>query len=302
MQVHCLRPALSATVFFWLVSAALPALHAADPASSESVIRTASSGYLEALNSGEADRIATFWTPQGTYVDVGNQSHRARQLIKEEFTADAAPQERVDVQAHHSTVRLITSNVALEKGTTHVQEGDDRAGSETTFIALWVKSGDRWLLDYLQEFEVSSAATQGPLADLAWMVGQWKSQSDGIEANLSVSWSGQRQYLLQKFTVQLPGRQELRGEQRIAWDASKQQVRSWLFRSDGGFAEGVWTLEGDTWVVKKSEVAPTGEQINTVNLWVNETPDSCWFKSLNTGDESQQVKDLVLQFRRADSL
>lgn len=300
MPIRCLRLGLGITVFFLAVSALSPALHADDPSVSEAAIRSASSGYLTALNSGDADRVAAFWTPQGTYVDASNQRHLAHQLIQEEFATGADPREPIEARAHHSTIRLLAPNVAMEKGSSREQQADDGTGSETTFIAIWVKAGERWLLDYLQDFKAASEPTEGPLAELAWMVGDWESHENGIEARLTVTWSDQRRFLLQKFTVVLPDQNELRGQQRIAWDASKKQIRSWLFRSDGGFAEGVWTLEGDAWVVKKSEVAPTGEKTATVNLWVNEDPAHCWFKSLNTGDESPTAKDLVLHFRRAD--
>jgi ketosteroid isomerase-like protein len=278
----------------------VPAVHGEDSSGSEAQIRSASRGYLEALIGGDAKRVAAFWTPQGTYVDSSNQSHPAQQLIQEEFVDNADSREPIDLRSHHSEVRLLAPNVAMEKGNSGEHQDDANTGSETTFIAIWVKSGERWLLDYLQEFEVSPKSAEGPLAELSWMVGEWVSHADGVEARLTVTWSNQRNFLLQKFTVLLPDRNELRGEQRIAWDASKKQIRSWLFRSDGGFAEGAWTLEGNTWVVKKSEVAPTGEKIATVNLWVHEDSDSCWFKSLNAGDENKAVKDLVLQFRRAD--
>ena len=92
-----------------------------------------------------------------------------------------------------------------------------------------------------------------------------------------------------------------RVEQRIGWDAANKQIRSWLFRSDGGFAEGVWSLVGETWIVKKSEVMPNGENTNMVNLWVNDDPDSCWFKSHHDGVGNPSAENLILQFRRTVS-
>lgn len=301
MRVRRLHVSLGIAVFLLTVANLAPTVHAAEPSDAIAQIRSASSSYVEALNQGDPEGIAGFWTPQGTFVDANNNTHLAQELARQEFSRDADPQEQSKAEPHQSTVRLITPNVGLEQGCVGATGKDQTANSAASYLAVWVKSDGRWLLDYLKEFQIAPEPTEGRLAELAWMVGQWESNSDGINARLTVSWSDQRRYLIQEFTVQLPDQSELRGEQRITWDASKKQLRSWLFRSDGGFGEGVWTHEGDAWVVKKSEVLPNGEKAATVNLWVHDNPESCWFKSLHAKVDDQPAEDLVLQFRRTVS-
>ncbi len=295
MHVHTSRITAALAILLLASSLTLPAT-AENPPPAVAEIRDTSSRYLEALNSGDAKRIADFWTPQGTFVDAANVTHQARELARQEFS-EASPAEKRSFTAQESSIRLVTPRVAIERGTTTEQGA--RGGAN--YLALWVLEGTQWRLDHLREFAVTAQPDAGRLAELAGMVGEWEARSEGMVARLMVRWSYQQQFLLQKFTLERPGRAPLRGEQRITWDASQQHVRSWIFRSDGGFGEGVWSLEGDTWVVHKTGVAPTGEKVSTINLWVNESPNSLWFKSLKTQMGDQSAADLVLQFQRVEA-
>ena len=277
-------------------------VQAADHPAAIAEIRRAANDYLAALNSGEPARITGCWTDDGTFVDADNVTHRAHALAKQEFQFqnEGGPPTQRRADEHHRTFRLITSDVALEHGI-DARALDQTAASGASYLAVWVKRDGKWLLDYLKEFRISPVSAASPLEALQWMVGQWEAASDQIDAKLSVTWSDEGRYLIQKFTVQPPGQDELRGEQRIAWDASSQQIRSWLFRSDGGFAEGVWNLQGNTWVVKKSGVTPNGETTTSVNLWVNEGGGRCWFKSLNSGVGDRTAENQILEFSQSGS-
>jgi uncharacterized protein (TIGR02246 family) len=264
-------------------------------------IRETSNSYVEALNRGDPEAIASFWTPQGTFVDADDNTHQAQELARQEFSKEVVSQEERTVTEHQSTFRLITPDVAIERGSTGPQQSGRQRGPETGYIAIWVKTDERWLLDYLKELNIPPRPQEVPLDELGWMVGTWDSQAKGISARLIVSWSDQKRFLIQRFTVQLPDQDEIRGVQRIAWDPSSKQIRSWLFRSDGGFVEGVWNREGDSWVVKRVGVLPNGEKTTTVSLWVHEDSNTCWFKSLNAQVGDLKVDDLVLQFTRTNS-
>ena len=285
-----------------LVFSTTPVVIGAEPSDAISQIRMASTSYVEALNRGDPEAIAEFWTEEGTFVDAFNSTHQARSLVRQEFSKDRVAEGERRVAAHKSTIRFITPDVAIEQGIAEKKHAQDLSDTKASYLAIWVKSeGDRWLLDYLKELSAPIPSQEGPLAELGWMVGQWESEVNGGKANLSVSWSDEKKYLLQKFTLQLPDQAEVRGEQRIAWDLRSEQIRSWLFRSDGSFVEGFWVQEGDAWVVKKVGVTAEGEETTTVNIWVYEAPGSCWFKSLNAKVGEIKADEVIIQFTRVES-
>ena len=46
--------------------------------------------------------------------------------------------------------------------------------------------------------------------------------------------------------------------QRIGWDPLTKQIKSWVFDSEGGYGDGLWTRKGNQWVIKSTGVLPDG--------------------------------------------
>lgn len=247
------------------------------------------------------------------------QSHLARELITREFSDSDSKQKLTTESGSHldlpkpGTIHWVTPSVALERGTTLRGDGDTAEATKIHFLAVWIKQDKQWLLNYMQETtgipEVTGQNNSSPgnLDELAWMVGQWITQGAGPVAHLSVSWSENKKFLLQKFKVERPGQKQIHGEQRIAWDPVRKAIRSWIFRADGGFAESSWSRAGDTWIVQVQGANAGGAKTSSINLWAPEGPNRCWFKSLRlaedeaSADEMEQ-DDVIMQFQRVLSV
>lgn len=281
----------------WIAMA--PPSHAAEQGhvAEEAAIRAASQAYMTALGASDVDTIVEFWTPVGTFVDVAGDVHLAREMAAREFsgkTKAKEPQELRHQATHHpaTSIRLTTPQVAIEQS----KPGDE--GASTSFLAIWVKQDERWRLDYFREIAEPVATTSNPLEELDWLIGKWQAEEGGPAATLEAKWIDDKRFILQEFTVQTPNEGALRVQQRIGWDPASNQIRSWLFRSDGGFEEGVWDRAGDVWVVKKVGVLPDGEKTSTVNFWTHEAPASCWFKTLQARVGDQHLEDVVVRLLR----
>ncbi len=281
-------------VFVVICIACSTMVDAAEPAVApqEAEIRAASLAYMTALSKADVTSIVGAWTSQGTFVDADGEVHLAREIAQREFAVGEHPQEPSDLSAPATFIRMVTPQVAIE------QSKPEEAQSTSNFVAIWVKQDQRWLLDYLREIPTVAILRANPLEELAWMLGRWQTEGTGPQATLEVKWADDRQFLLQDFTVHTPGEDELRVQQRIGWDPSEKVIRSWLFRSDGGFEEGAWSREGDVWVVRKVGVLPGGEKTSTVNFLTHEQPEKCWFKALEVRVGDQNFEDVVLRLSR----
>jgi hypothetical protein len=71
---------------------------------------------------------------------------------------------------------------------------------------------------------------------------------------------------LSEFKVQIGGRPLMTGTQRIGWDPLAKKIRSWVFDSEGGFGEGIWTREGNQWIVKMTGVTRDGKIASATNI------------------------------------
>lgn len=138
-----------------------------EPPQAIAQIRETSNSYVEALNRGDPDAIASFWTPHGTFVDAYDGTHPARELARQEFSKEVVSRAERAVTEHQSTIRLITPDVAIEQGSNGPQQSGRQRGPGTGYIAIWVKTDDRWLLDYLKEISVPSSPQESPLDELS---------------------------------------------------------------------------------------------------------------------------------------
>jgi hypothetical protein len=128
-----------------------------------------------------------------------------------------------------------------------------------------------------------SSETSSPLHDIAWMVGSWKSDDMKVEA--SVDWTQGRNFLIRKFNYRRGDGQQTNGWEVIGWDSETQEIRSWVFDSDGGFGDRFWTEEGTgrRWVIEAVNTLPDGSQSTAVHAITQVDDDRYTWES---GDRS----------------
>jgi hypothetical protein len=73
----------------------------------------------------------------------------------------------------------------------------------------------------------------------------------------------------------------LEGWQIIGWDPLEQRIRSWTFDTQGGYAEGKWTQEGQRWLVRENGVAPDGSRTGADNVMAKLSPSRMSWESMN---------------------
>src|SRR5262249_44344843 len=71
-----------------------------------------------------------------------------------------------------------------------------------------------------------------------------------------------------EFKVKINGENAMQVSQRIGWDPIAKQIRSWVFDSEGGFGESLWSRDGDSWVIKATGVRPDGKTASATNVLV----------------------------------
>ena len=127
------------------------------------------------------------------------------------------------------------------------------------------------------------------------MVGEWVDESPESLVKTTVRWSENHRYLLSEFTIHVEGKPLMHGSQRIAWDPLAKMLRSWVFDSEGGFAEGVYARDGDRWIVKMRGVTTDGRPSSATNITTRISPHSMTWESRDrtVGDEAVEDIELV---------
>ena len=116
----------------------------------------------------------------------------------------------------------------------------------------------------------------------------------------SSRWSKNKNYILRDFTLRLGQRPVMSGSQRIGWDPDRQQIRSWVFDTDGGRAEGLWSKDDNRWIIRATGVLHDGTKGSATNIITKLDEDTFTWRSINrvVGGEATPDIDEIKVIRR----
>lgn len=237
--------------------AATPANGAAKGVVAE--IRQSGAGFVEAFNAGDSAAVAGWFGEEGELVDEEGAVYHGKADLTEAFKTFFAAFPNARLALTIESVRAVGPNLAIEEGVRTVTAGKDgEARARLRYVAVRNKTADgKWLIASLREFADDPApAPADRLQSLAWLVGDWVNEGSDAAVKISYRWSEDKNYLLGDYEITSQGRMSGKSTQRIGWDPVAGRIRSWLFDSDGGFAEGQWTETEDGWIVKSHAVNP----------------------------------------------
>jgi len=309
LESHSPRKVISLLhAFFALaIAAVMPATGRADVAADTKAIQDAGQAYKIALERGDGKALAALWTPDGDIVDaVGNvmKGRDTVSVLEPAAEGDAKPG-RPEIAVRETKLRFIDADVALEDGTVEVVPPGRTAPLHGRFSATWVRHEGNWKLAALREARGDEASGDETLASLEWMVGDWtvvedvtagKPAANKPKIEISTRWNPTRTFLIRDMKITPPGATADAGiqvTQRIGWDPLSKSIRSWVFSSDGGHGEAVWSRDDGSWVARTTAVLPDGSQTSSLNIYSYDGKDKCVWRSLPThvgGEHMPQVK------------
>jgi hypothetical protein len=259
-------------------------------------IRAAAAAYREALAGADEAAIQAAWTAEGDIVD--SWGNRLLAQDPKALTAGVASGPRPEFRFGESRVRFITPDVAIEDGSVDAILPGMQNPIEGWFSAVWVRQEATWKLASVREAEQPLPAGEDTLADLDWMVGDWKLEVEAAESDASadkkaasamemrVRWDAGRMFLIREARVPLVDGEGADGEgfleihQQIGWDPDVRRIRSWSFSSDGSRSEATWFRDGGSWVAMRTAVLPTGRRETAVSIYTYDGEGRCVWRVL----------------------
>jgi len=269
----------------FLVSAGLGTLDGQETprqAESDASIRKAVEAYVVAFNKRDAKALAALWSPEAVYTNpLSGEEVIGREAIEKQFIELFAETKDVKLEVNTLSIGFVSPNVAVEHGTAKVIVTEETP-ELTQYTAVYVKRGSEWLLDRMTEEGVSAVLSHYEhLKELEWMVGSWVDQDEQSTVTTECNWTKNKNFLTRSFAVQVGDQIEMAGMQIIGWDPLEKKIRSWVFDSDGGFAEGNWKKKGNQWYVQQTGVLPDGRKSSSVNIVTYIDDNTCTLQSTN---------------------
>jgi uncharacterized protein (TIGR02246 family) len=213
-----------------------------------------------AFNRGSAHDAAALFLPDAELTDDAGNVHKGRQEIETLFAAFFEKFPGAQMQQHVKSSHSIAPRIARQDGEQTIVTKDGKDKSEDVFSAVLVQTENGWAYaTYQKSSKDEEISFHDRLQPLEWFVGDWVDESPDVNVTFSVRWSEDNNYLLVNYDSRMRGKSEIKSTQRIGWDPLTEQVRSWIFDSDGGYGESHWTQVDKSWIVKSTAVLPDGQ-------------------------------------------
>jgi len=238
-------------------------------------IRAMLRDFSSAFNRHDAPALAGHWSDGAESVDLASgETTRGRDEVQRVFSAlfntDAETTLELDVES----IRLVSDDVAVVDAVSRLDFSPEagRNGARSRMSAVVARQGGRWMIESVRESPLPAEPADGQaLESLDWLVGEWEDAGDGISAHTRCFWSTGRAFLIRCHTASFdsageapttatanripdllpPGQAGSREiTEIIGYDPHAGGIRSWVFTSEGRFAEGIWTRRGDRWLVR----------------------------------------------------
>jgi uncharacterized protein (TIGR02246 family) len=297
----CVRPILASLILF--ASAVAPLQAKTDESTEKEIaaIRAAAADYVKAIEQGKQDAVAAAWTASGDYIDAAGRSFKARDLIAK-TTFKVADGRATGWRMTVDGIRLITADVAIEDGRIVHPAAAGEPAARTRYSAVWVKRDGRWLLDSLRESVLSLPSRNERFSELKWLFGEFTGRyGDGMHLVASGTMSRDGNFLLREILVTAPDHRVKSISQRIGWDPIAGQFKSWTFESDGGYGEGVWKREGESWIVNSTGVSADGKRFSATGIYSEISNDGMMMQSAGTTVEGKPRPDVKVKLTRETS-
>jgi uncharacterized protein (TIGR02246 family) len=263
---------LAATILAGLAVclAAAVAQRATPSTADEDALRKEIEAYTAAYNQGDLKALMSFWADGAEYVAEDGTVTRGKDAITALFRTVLADRKGKTLRVKITSLRMLRPDMAMLDGTTELKAADGDVDTDT-FASVWTKTGDKWQIlsvrDLADPVETDSNASASKLRSLDWLVGDWVHQEKDTTITISCRLAEKKSFLILDQAVQVKGDEVLSLKQIIGWDPVRQQFRSWVFDSAGGFGGGLWTRQGNEWVVDADGVRSDGRSATATNIW-----------------------------------
>jgi len=270
-----------------------PGLAQADDSDLKS-IDEAGKAFLAAYNTKDATTLGTMWTEDADYKDDTGLDYHGRDAIQRAFAAQFAEHPDWKLEVHVESSRLVTPTLATRDGIAVISPPPAGPPGPNRYSAVLVLKDGKWLIASVRESRVDVASNYPHLQSLEWLIGSWVAKSPGRTTETTFEWTKNKSFIKRTFritTAAKDGSKTTTGTQVIGYDPTTGKIHSWLFDSEGGFAESAWSIEEYQLVGQTRSVLSDGSAGHSTDVLTRPSNDEFTIQSTNRTVDGASVED-----------
>ncbi len=254
----------------------------------ERLIRQTLDSYVSAFNKNDPASLSNLWAEEAQYEDETGEVYKGRKQIREAFKQFFAENKGISLKISVSKVDINAPTEAIVVGTSVVSLPGEE-GSEAGFAAQMVKKIDKWLLAGVGETADSSSYEH--LKDLEWLIGEWVDEKSADIADIVSDWTGDKNFIQIGYAIDTD-EVGVEGTLIIGWDPVGKKLKSWIFDSNVGVAEGVWSRAGSKWTVKISRALGASEMATQTDVYERVNNNTFIWSSIDRTENGKKLPDV----------
>jgi uncharacterized protein (TIGR02246 family) len=247
--------------------------------------------FVAAFNNRDAVAVAAHYTAEAEYIRNDGEPIRGRAEIEKgyaEFFRTLKGKSTLEIQTDN--LRFLSADTAVLEVTVRLKnEGGEEIASSWR-NSLLVREGGQWKVAMVNEWDRDTGLDVS-INELEWLIGSWHAANKDREVTLVYEWDGNKAFIHGHYTVKEGGKVIESGTQMIGKDNSEGAIHSWVFQSDGGFGDGLWTRDGQKWTVDVSGVTADGRNLSATAVYLRIDANTFVWQAVDQTINGQAVAD-----------
>ncbi len=256
--------------------------------------------FRKLYEAADAAALADLFLDESMIVDPDGNATRGKAAVKAMYEAAFKENSGLKLEPSVQDIRFLTPDLVRVEGKARLSTTRGDASEFTGFTTLLARRDGKWQIAEIHEYAepTEDVTPYERLKELEWMVGDWVDESDNAKSQSSVRWADNQSYLVRTYSLQREGEKPSTGTMFIGWDPQSGQIKSWLFNSEGGHGEGLWTRTSEKeWVVKATGVLRDGRPTSATQIQAMINNDSVKVSSIDRiigGVVAPDIVDVVM--------
>jgi uncharacterized protein (TIGR02246 family) len=246
---------------------------------------------IQAFDKRDAAAIAAIWTEKGEFIRNDEQPIRGRAAMQQGYEElFKTLKGRPTLKFQFDGLRFPSADMAVAEVTLQLKNEEGKIIASTWQDITLVREDGQWNLAIVREWDRDIGLDVNH-NELEWLIGTWQAVTPDRKVTITYEWDENKAFIRGKFIAREGADVIKSGTETIGKDNAEGVIRGWIFQSDGGFGDGVWTREGRKWSVDVHGVASDGRQLTATTIYIHVDPNTFTWQAVNQALDGVPLPD-----------